>query len=77
MAQWESPEAAAILEGIEAESDPAVRKQAFDKLHTLMLRDTPLLMYYNKPGYVVVSSQLQGFTGWPLRKPRFFNVTKN
>jgi peptide/nickel transport system substrate-binding protein len=54
-----------------------VRKQAFDKLHALMLRDTPLLMYYNKPGYVVVSSKLQGFTGWPLRKPRFFNVTKN
>lgn len=77
MAQWESPEAAAILESIEAESDPAVRKQAFDKLHSLMLRDTPLLMYYNKPGYVVVSSKLQGYTGWPLRKPRFFNVTKN
>ncbi len=77
MAQWESPEASAILEGIEAESDPAARKQAFDKLHALMLRDAPLLMYYNKPGYVVVSSQLHGFTGWPLRKPRFFNVTKN
>ena len=77
MAQWESPDAAAILDGIEAEPDPARRQQAFDRLHALMLRDAPLLMYYNKPGYVVVSSKLHGYTGWPLRKPRFFNVTKN
>jgi peptide/nickel transport system substrate-binding protein len=77
MAQWENPKARAVLDGIEGESDPTVRKQAFERLHALMIQDVPLLMYYNNPGYVVVSARLKGFIGWPLRKPRFFNVSKN
>jgi len=76
MAQWENPQAQEWLNSIEGQSDVAARRAVFDQLHAAMINDVPLLMYYNKPGHVIVSSHLHGFTGWPLRKPRFFNVTK-
>lgn len=77
MAQWEDPKALAVLKSIDGQTDPKARRQAFDTLHRMMIEDVPLIMYYNMPGYVVTSARLAGFTGWPMRKPRFFNVTKH
>lgn len=77
MAQWENPEALTLLDSIEGNPDEAVRRQTFEKLHDMMIADVPMAMVYNKPGMVVVSRNVTGFKGWPLRKPRLFNLTKH
>jgi peptide/nickel transport system substrate-binding protein len=76
MSQWTNPEAARILAGIKGVSDPARRKAAFEELHKLMIADVPLLEVYNTPVVIGVSKRLAGFRPWPLRRPRFFNVSK-
>jgi len=77
MAQWENPEALTLLDSIEGNPDEAVRRQTFEKLHDMMIADVPMAMVYNKPGMIVVSRNVTGFKGWPLRKPRLFNLTKH
>jgi peptide/nickel transport system substrate-binding protein len=77
MSQWSNPEAIKILAGIKGVSDPARRKSAFEDLHRRMLADVPLLEVYNSTTLLGVSKRLTGFKPWPLRRPRFFNVSKN
>ena len=77
MSQWNNPEASKILAGIKGVSDPARRKAAFEDLHRRMIADVPLLHVYNSTALLGVSKRLVGFKPWPLRRPRFFNVSKN
>jgi peptide/nickel transport system substrate-binding protein len=74
--QWANPDASRILAGIKGESDPAVRRAAFEELHKRMLADVPLLHVHNTPVLLAVSKRLHGFAPWPLRRPRLFNVSK-
>jgi peptide/nickel transport system substrate-binding protein len=77
MAQWTNPQVEKALDSIGGVTDVAKRKAVFEQLHRQMIEDVPFLMMYNMPGLVVVSKNIAGFKSWPLRKPRFFNVTKN
>jgi peptide/nickel transport system substrate-binding protein len=76
MAQWENPKARAELTSIVGVTDPKQRAAAFDELHALMLADTPMLVLYDSPDLVLVSSRLKGFQAWPLRRVRLFNVKR-
>jgi peptide/nickel transport system substrate-binding protein len=77
MAQWENPDARALLRSLEGVTDEDLRRQTFEKLHQMMIADTPLLMLYYTTDLVLLSSRLHGFTSWPMRRIRLFNVTKN
>lgn len=76
MSQWTDPEASALLAGIKQEADPAKRQLVFDELHRRMLAAVPMVEVYNTAVLVGVSRHLSGFQTWPLRRPRFFNVSK-
>ncbi|WP_395406917.1 ABC transporter substrate-binding protein [Pseudoduganella sp. UC29_106] len=75
--QWTNPEASGILAGIKGETDPAMRRAAFEELHKRMVADVPLLHVNNTPVLLAVSKRLHGFAPWPLRRPRLFNVSKD
>ncbi|MGF6642300.1 peptide/nickel transport system substrate-binding protein [Paraburkholderia sp. GAS82] len=77
MAQWENPAALALLHSLQGVSDETARKQAFDRLHQMMIADVPLLGMYNTPDLILVSSRLHGLTSWPMRRMRFYNVSKD
>jgi peptide/nickel transport system substrate-binding protein len=77
MAQWENPAARKLLHGLEGEADENVRRHTFEQLHQMMIADAPFLMAYYTPDVVVVSSRLHGYTSWPMRRIRLFNVSKD
>jgi peptide/nickel transport system substrate-binding protein len=76
MSQWTDPEASALLAGIREEADPARRQLVFDELHRRMVAAVPMIELYNTAVLFGVSRHLSGFQTWPLRRPRFFNVSK-
>ncbi|HTD05209.1 ABC transporter substrate-binding protein [Undibacterium sp.] len=83
MLQWTNPDASKILADIDAvgfdspsSAGSAIRKAAFESLHKLMIDDVPMIMLYNTPVLVAFNNNLSGFKPWPLRRPRFFNVSK-
>ncbi|MCX7173975.1 MAG: ABC transporter substrate-binding protein [Proteobacteria bacterium] len=75
--QWSSSLAEKTLAGIEGVADTGKRQAAFEQLHHWMIDDVPLLKLYDNDGLIVVNNSIHGYKTWPLRKPRFFNVTKN
>ena len=77
MAQWENPAALTLLHSLQGVSDETARKQAFERLHQMMIADTPLLGMYYTPDLILVSSRLHGLTSWPMRRMRLFNVSKD
>jgi len=77
MAQWENPEARKLLRSLESVTDEDVRKHTFEKLHQMMIADAPLLNAYYTPDVVIISSRLHGYTSWPMRRIRLFNVSKD
>ncbi len=77
MAQWENPAALALLHSLQGVSDEMARRQAFDRLHQMMIADVPMLGMYNTPDLILISSRLHGLTSWPMRRMRFYNVSKD
>ena len=77
MAQWENPAALTLLHSLQGVSDETARKQAFERLHQMMIAGTPLLGMYYTPDLILVSSRLHGLTSWPMRRMRLFNVSKD
>ncbi|MGF6239532.1 peptide/nickel transport system substrate-binding protein [Paraburkholderia sp. GAS38] len=77
MAQWENPAALDLLHSLQGVTDDATRKHTFERLHQMMLADTPLLGMYYTPDLLLVSSRLHGLTSWPMRRIRLFNVSKD
>lgn len=61
---WDDPQAQKLLDESFQESDPAKRQVLFDKLHTLMLEQAPLLILYNGTEAWGVSKRAQGFSVW-------------
>jgi peptide/nickel transport system substrate-binding protein len=61
---WEDPEALKLIEESFSELDPAKRQALFDKIHTKMISDTPLIILSNGNQPWGVSKRLQGFTVW-------------
>ncbi|ALS62731.1 ABC transporter substrate-binding protein [Pandoraea norimbergensis] len=77
LVQWEDPAALDLLRSIAGETDDRVRARVFGELHQRMLADVPMLVLYNSPDLMLVSSRLHGVTSWPIRLKRFYNVTKD
>jgi len=71
---WEDPEALKLLDASFAESDPARRQAIFDKMHALMLAQTPLIVLYNGADAWANTSRVQGFSVWE-GKPRAWETT--
>jgi peptide/nickel transport system substrate-binding protein len=66
---WEDPQALKLLDESFTELDPAKRQAIFDKMHALMMKDTPLIILSNGSEAWGVSKRLQGFSVWE-DKPR-------
>jgi peptide/nickel transport system substrate-binding protein len=77
MAQWDSPAAAKLLNGIEGVSDLHQRQLVFDQIHKMMIDEVPTIMSYDTPFFTVVSSKVHGFQDWPQHRIRLFNLTKD
>lgn len=77
LVQWEDPDALALLRSIAGETDDTVRAKVLAELHERMLADAPMLVLYDSPDLILVSSRLHGVTAWPMRLKRFYNVTKD
>jgi peptide/nickel transport system substrate-binding protein len=61
---WDDPEALKLIDESFTEMDPAKRQALFDKLHPMMLAQTPLILLSNGNQPWGVSERLQGFTVW-------------
>jgi peptide/nickel transport system substrate-binding protein len=71
---WDNPEALAILRQAQREVDPAKRQPLFDKLHTLMLKDVPMVVIYNGTAIGAMGKRVEGYRSWPVAKPRLWGV---
>ena len=72
---WDNPEALAILREAQREVDPAKRRSLFDRLHTLMLKDVPMVVIYNGTAIGAMGKRVEGYRSWPVAKPRLWGVT--
>lgn len=73
---WDNPAAIALLEQAGNTAEPAVRQQAFDQLHRLMLKDLPLIVLFNMADVNAVGRTLDGFAAWPLSRERLWGVRR-
>lgn len=73
---WDNPEAIALHVRAGETSDPAERQKLFDQLHTLMLRDVPLVMLYNLADVNAVNRSLDGVKPWSVSRLRLWNVRR-
>lgn len=71
---WDDPAAQKLIDESFVESDPAKRQALFDQLHTLMLKQTPLLVLFNGADSWGVNSRIKGFSVWE-GKPRVWETS--
>ena len=71
---WDNPQALAILREAQREVDPAKRRPLFDQLHTLMLKDVPMVVIYNGTAIGAMGKRVEGYRSWPVAKPRLWGV---
>jgi peptide/nickel transport system substrate-binding protein len=71
---WDDPQAQKLIDESFIESDPAKRQVLFDQLHTLMLKQTPLLVLFNGADSWGVNSRIKGFSVWE-GKPRVWETS--
>lgn len=76
-AQWESPEAQALLERILQTADAAVQRPLYEQLHQLMLRDMPIIGLYNGVEVTLTGPPVHGFRTWPGGTPILWGVEKH
>lgn len=72
--QWQSGEAAALLETAATERAPDKRRPAFVDVHRAMIRDVPIVQLYNIPVVNAWRSEVEGFQPWSLNKLRLWGV---
>jgi len=71
---WDDPAAQKLIDESFVESDPAKRQALFDQLHTLMLKQTPLLVLFNGADSWGVNGRIKGFSVWE-GKPRVWETS--
>lgn len=71
---WDNPQALQFLASACGTADPAARQADFDRMHALMLQDTPLIVLFNPGAATAVSKRLNGYESWPLTRERLWNV---
>lgn len=73
---WDDPQAITLLRAAGATADHAERQTLFDKLHALMLEDTPLIVLYCSADVVAIKRDLEGYRPWGLGHERLWNVRR-
>lgn len=71
---WDNPEAQGLLREAVREADTGKRQAMFDRLHTMMIEDVPMIVTYNGMTIGAFQNGLQGYRTWPVAKPRLWGV---
>lgn len=74
--QWQSPEAAELLQRAMTVMDFEERKAAFKDLHALMAEEVPIYGLFYEPVVAAVGPSLQGYSVWAADKPRLWGAWK-
>jgi len=73
---WDDAQAIALLADAGASADRAERQALFDKMHALMLEDTPLVVLFCPADVVAIKRELDGFRPWGIGRERLWNVRR-
>lgn len=73
--RWGDIEARKWMIEAAAESDPDKRQAIYDKIHTKMMSEVPVINLYNATIVEGVNKRIKGYELWPGAKPRLWNVT--
>jgi peptide/nickel transport system substrate-binding protein len=73
---WDDPKAIALLADAGATADRGERQVLFDKMHALMLEDTPLVVLFCPADVVAIKRDLDGFRPWGIGRERLWNVRR-
>ena len=72
---WDNPQAQALLREAVRENDTAKRQALFDRLHQMMIEDTPMVIIYNGTVIGALRDSTRGYHSWPVAKPRLWGVS--
>jgi len=72
--RWGDPLANQLLIEAATYSNPEKLQSIFDKIHTHMMDEVPIINLYNAPIVDVISNRLEGYEPWTGAKPRLWNV---
>ncbi|HEX2889825.1 ABC transporter substrate-binding protein [Vineibacter terrae] len=75
-AQWDDPQAKALLDAAKASSEPAERGRLFASLHQRMADAVPILGIYNPVEVSAAGPRVRGYKTWPAGNERFWGVWK-
>lgn len=70
---WDDPQALKLIDASFAETDAKKRQALFDQLHTLMLKQTPLIVLHNGIETWAARKRITGFSVWES-KARAWNT---
>jgi peptide/nickel transport system substrate-binding protein len=73
-AQWESPQALALIDQASQKTVPAERQALFDQLHKLQIADAPILNLFNHYVIQATSPRLRGYRAWSTNKVLLWNA---
>jgi peptide/nickel transport system substrate-binding protein len=71
---WGNPQAIELLAKLAQTSSPDTRQPLFDDLHQLFIEDSPMIVWSSGVNVAAYAKTVRGYTAWPGRKPRFWNV---
>jgi peptide/nickel transport system substrate-binding protein len=71
---WGHPQAIGLLAKLAQASSPEARQPLFDDLHRLFIDDSPMVVWSSGVNVSAYAKSVRGYTTWPGRKPRFWNV---
>jgi peptide/nickel transport system substrate-binding protein len=71
---WGHPQAIELLAKLAQTPSPEARQPLFDDLHKLFIDDSPMIVWSSGVNVSAYAKAVRGYTPWPGRKPRFWNV---
>jgi peptide/nickel transport system substrate-binding protein len=71
---WGHRQAIELLTKLAQASSPDERQPLFDDLHRLFIDDSPMIVWSSGVNVSAYAKSVRGYTAWPGRKPRFWNV---
>lgn len=74
---WDNPQAIALNDEAMQVADKARRQEIFDRMHAMMLEDTPMIVLFNPGDTNAMSRKIEGYQAWPLSRERLFGVWRN
>ncbi len=71
---WDNPEVQAMVAESMRETDRAKRQAIFDELHRRMLKEVPLIIYWNGIQISAYNKRVVGYRQWAMEHPRYWLV---